>query len=122
MAKGRNLRSRPAGGRDADGLRPGRDLDPRRAVRRCLPHPPPVLVLPQGRSGRGRGTVVVRGWEAVVRSEGRLFEVDAACPRRGAAPFRTAPQSGDPWMIPDSMWVPDPQRTAGHETNLLTLP
>src|ERR1700676_42152 len=84
MAKGRNLRSRPAGGRDADGLRPGRDLDPRRAVRRGLPHRPPVLFLPQGRSGRGRGAVVVRGWEAVVRPEGCLSEVICPSSFRGA--------------------------------------
>src|ERR1700720_3164394 len=94
MAKGRNLRSRPAGGRDADGLRPGRDLDPGRAVRLRLPHRPPVLLLPQGRSGRGRGAVVVRGWEAVVRPEGCLSEVDAACPRRGATPFALLRRAG----------------------------
>ena len=49
VAQGRELRPHPARGRDADGLRSGRDLDPGRADRRGLPHRPPLVLLPRGR-------------------------------------------------------------------------
>ena len=79
VAQRRKLRPRPARGRDADGLRSGRDLDPGRADRRGLPHRPPLLFLPRGeRRPRAARNCRFVDAEQAVRSEGGL---SAGCHR-----------------------------------------
>src|SRR5581483_2522290 len=75
VAQGRKLRPRPAGRRNAGGLRSGRDPDSRRADWRGLPYRPAFMLLPQGRGGRRWREAFVRRRRSEVRSKGGLQKV-----------------------------------------------